>query len=40
MLKVVPVSTSVVTTPMAARGIEKMMMKGSRSDSNCAAITM
>ena len=40
MLKVVSVITSMVTTPMAASGIENKMMNGSRSDSNCAAMTM
>ena len=39
MLKAVPVSSSPPTTPIAASGIENMMMNGSRSDSYCDAIT-
>ena len=40
MLNGVFVSSSAPTTPMAASGIENMMMKGSRSDSYCDAITV
>ena len=39
MLNAVLVSSSASTTPIAASGIEKMMMNGSRSDSYCDAIT-
>ena len=40
MLNGVPVISSMPTTPIAASGIEKMMMNGSRSDSYCYAITV
>ena len=39
MLNGVPVTSSDPTMPMPASGIESRMMNGSRSDSNCAAIT-
>ena len=39
MLNGVPVSSRMPTTPMAASGIENMMMNGSRSDSYCDAMT-
>ena len=39
MLKGVLVHSRLSTTPIAATGIENMMMNGSRSDSYCDAIT-
>ena len=36
----VPVIQSAISTPLSANGMENMMMNGSVSDSNCAAITM
>ena len=39
MLNEVLVSHRLRTTPIAATGIENMMMNGSRSDSYCDAIT-
>jgi hypothetical protein len=39
MLSVVPVRSSVQTTPISPIGTENMMMKGSRNERNCATIT-
>jgi len=40
ILMLVCVMNNDIRTPVMAKGTENMMMKGSRNDSNCEAITI
>ncbi len=40
MSMLLPVKNIMSTTPLMAKGMENMMMKGLEKDSNCEAMTM